>query len=423
MAEKHDNDRREPDASAQDVIEAPLDLAAAPVPIEQEKPYSIYTTPEKWVIVAIASLAGLFSPLTANIYFPAIPTIANAFHKSVELINLTVTVYMVLQGVSPMFWGTLADRTGRRPIFLACLLTLCVACIGIALTPTSDYWLLMLLRCLQAAGSASTVALGAGVIGDIATPAERGGFIGLYALGPMVGPAIGPVIGGGLADSLGWRAIFWFLCIGSALCFVCMLVFLPETLRRLVGDGSVIPSAIYRPLIPLVGHGRKDPSAPKPPGRPLRNPLRLFLEPDVVSLLIFTAIFCAVFYAITTTISTLFIVAYPFLNETDIGLCFLAIGGGMFLGSIFTGKLLDRDYRHMKELMIKQAEADPERKLKAEDVLKEEHFPIERVRLRWTPVYLGIFIVCCAGYGWCLEKRVNLAVPLVLQIICIGLYR
>ena len=40
-----------------------------------------------------------FSPLTANIYFPAIPVISDAFHKSVELINLTVTMYMVLQGV------------------------------------------------------------------------------------------------------------------------------------------------------------------------------------------------------------------------------------------------------------------------------------------------------------------------------------
>ena len=64
--------------------------------------------------------------------------------------------------------------------------------------------------------------LGAGVIGDIAGPSERGGFFGLYGLGPMVsfiwhrydlkfrrrfqvGPCVGPVIGGVLADKLGWR--------------------------------------------------------------------------------------------------------------------------------------------------------------------------------------------------------------------------
>lgn len=84
-----------------------------------DKPYSIFTYREKWFIVSFASLAALFrwmrkyyvpfdkrsftelsrSPLTANIYFPAIPVISREFHKSIELINLTVTVYMVTQGI------------------------------------------------------------------------------------------------------------------------------------------------------------------------------------------------------------------------------------------------------------------------------------------------------------------------------------
>ena len=59
-----------------------------------------------------------------------------------------------------MFWGTLADRMGRRPLFLACLALLSISCVGLALVPTNAYWLLVLLRCFQAAGSASTIALG-----------------------------------------------------------------------------------------------------------------------------------------------------------------------------------------------------------------------------------------------------------------------
>jgi hypothetical protein len=38
--------------------------------------YSIFTLRERQAIVALVSLAGLFSPLTANIYFPSIPLIA-----------------------------------------------------------------------------------------------------------------------------------------------------------------------------------------------------------------------------------------------------------------------------------------------------------------------------------------------------------
>lgn len=41
-----------------------------------------------------------------------------------------------------------------------CLLILSVTCIGLAVIPTSAYWLLMVLRCIQAGGSASTVAVG-----------------------------------------------------------------------------------------------------------------------------------------------------------------------------------------------------------------------------------------------------------------------
>jgi MFS family permease len=85
---------------------------------------------------------------------------AEEFHTTTEAINLTVTVYMVFQGVTPMLWGTLADRLGRRPIFIACIAILSLSCVGLALCPTNAYWLLMLMRCVQAAGSASTVALG-----------------------------------------------------------------------------------------------------------------------------------------------------------------------------------------------------------------------------------------------------------------------
>jgi len=90
-----------------------------------------------------------------------------------------VTMYMVLQGVgtyqclqvvrwlsdlfkleAPMVWGPLSDHVGRRSISAACLLILTSSCIGLALVPTNAFWLLMFLRCIQASGSASTIAIG-----------------------------------------------------------------------------------------------------------------------------------------------------------------------------------------------------------------------------------------------------------------------
>ncbi|KAI6136303.1 MFS general substrate transporter [Pisolithus sp. B1] len=377
-----------------------------------ERPYSIYTPAERWFIVVTASVAALFSPLAAMTYMPAIPVIATDFHKSVELINLTVTVYMVFQGVSPVFWGTLADYVGRRPIFLSCMLVLTVSCIALASTPTSDYWLLLLLRCVQAAGSASTVALGAGVIGDIATRAERGSFFGLFSVGPLFGPTFGPVIGGVLTQTLGWRWIFWFLAIAAALCFIVLLAFLPETLRRLVGDGSVLPSRFHRPLVPLVGRGRQGNTTERPPRVSFVNPLLLLL---------FNAVQNAVFYAIIATISTIFQSTYPYLNETEIGLCFLASGFGTITGGLVIGKIMDRNYRLLKEKLVREHGIATSRPESHEAITHEENFPIEKARLKTIPIQLLIGVACCAGYGWCLHQKVNIAVPLVLQFALIAI--
>jgi len=392
----------------------PTDKSSEPV----QQHSSAFTQRQKWLIVSIVGVAGLFSPLSANIYLPAIPAIASAFHKSTELINVTVTVYMLLQGFSPMVWGTLSDKWGRRPIFIACLLILTLSCVGLASIPTSAYWALVLLRCVQAAGSASTVALGAGVVSDISTPEKRGSFFGLYSLGPMVGPTLGPVIGGVLEDKLGWRSIFWFLCIASGVCLIFIILLLPETLCALVGDGSITPSVFYRPVIPMIGpNKRRTSSTERPPKRPFANPLRLFTHYDILLLLVVNGIFYAVFYSVTAMLSTLFHQAYPFLSETDVGLCFMASGGGMIFGSLITGMCLDRDYQIIKSRMIREAEADTENKMSPEDVTKEPNFPIEKARLRTMPIYYFLFIASCAGYGWCLQHKVNIAGPLLLQLI------
>ncbi|KAJ7671742.1 major facilitator superfamily domain-containing protein [Mycena rosella] len=383
--------------------------AAPTVTPPAEEPYSIFTSREKWFIVSLIAFGGLFSPLAANIYFPAIPTIAVAFDKSIELINLTVTLNMVFQGISPMFWGTLSDTYGRRHMFILCLLLLALSCVGLALTPTRDYWLLLFLRCFQAAGSASTIAIGAGVIGDISTRAERGGFLGVYSIGPMFGPAIGPVLGGVLADKLGWRAIFWFLCIASAICMVVMILLLPETLRAVVGNGSIPPPTIYYPVIPVIGRHTSNSAISVAPRKVFQNPLRLLLHVDIALLLLINGVVYSVCYGVTASISTVFHRTYPQLNETELGLCFLTVGGGMVVGSLFCGKMLDWDYQRVRRSMLAQGQGDNEKTEKTDDA-----FPIEKARLRLVPALLAVFIALCIGYGWCIDRRTNIAGPLIL---------
>ena len=77
-----------------------------------------------------------------------------------QSIGLPLTIRVPSHYLAPMVWGTLSDRWGRRPIIFACLAILSLSCVGLAQVPTSAYWLLVLLRCVQATGSASTITLG-----------------------------------------------------------------------------------------------------------------------------------------------------------------------------------------------------------------------------------------------------------------------
>lgn len=397
---------------ATDQNEASL-TSSAPTP-----PYSVYNRSEKWILVGMVAVAGLFSPLPANIYFPAIPTLTAVFDRSIEDLNLTVTIYLAMQGVSPMLWGPLSDRYGRRPLFLICLLILVGSSLALALCPTSAFWLLLLLRAVQAGGCASMIALGAGLIGDIATAEERGGFFGMFNLGPMLAPCIGPAVGGALSEHLGWRSIFWFLTISSAACFGLLLLFLPETMRALVGNGSVNPDRfILRPLVPVIGRGRASSVTARNLStgrRTSANPFRLLLYPDIALTLTYTGIVYAVNYTIMSTISSAYTVTYPSLSETVIGLCYLSTGAGMIFGSTINGKLLDRDYSRIKKNQLD--DKIPGSKIESSGGFNPD-FPIEYARLRMVPVILLLFVASVIGWGWCIQAKISIAGPLVLQII------
>lgn len=62
---------------------------------DKGKNYSSFTTWEKRFIVFTATIAATFSPFTAQIYFPALNTIAKDLHVTNAKVNLTITTYMV----------------------------------------------------------------------------------------------------------------------------------------------------------------------------------------------------------------------------------------------------------------------------------------------------------------------------------------
>jgi MFS family permease len=93
----------------------------------------------------------MFSPLSSFIYYPAITPIAFSLHVSIELINLTITSYLVISGIAPALLGDMADTLGRRPVYIGILSIYVGANVGLALQ--SSYAALMVLRMVQSFGA------------------------------------------------------------------------------------------------------------------------------------------------------------------------------------------------------------------------------------------------------------------------------
>lgn len=116
-----------------------------------DPPHSTFSTNQKRWIIFVTALAGLFSPLSSFIFYPAINAMSQSLDVSVGMVNLAITTYMAVSGVAPALIGTAADNLGRRPIYVLALTIYFVANIGLALQ--NSFAALLVLRMLQSAGS------------------------------------------------------------------------------------------------------------------------------------------------------------------------------------------------------------------------------------------------------------------------------
>jgi multidrug resistance protein len=323
-------------------------------------------------------------------------------------IVLGLTRMQIFQGLSPMFIGDFADKAGRRPAYIVCFTIYIAANIGLALQ--DNYAALFVLRCLQSAGSSTTIALSSGVVADIATASQRGSYMGLVTAGSLMGPSIGPVIGGLLSQYLGWRAIFWFLTIFAAAFMIPFLAFFPETARGVVGDGSLPPQKWNMPLISYLKSRKareEGVSTAIIPKQKLKFPnpfqtLAIVFQKDTSLILFCNAILFAGFYDVGASIPSIFNELYG-LDDLQIGLCYIPFGLGATIASIVNGKVLDFNYRRLAKQLNFPLTKNRETDLR--------NFPIEKARLQLAFPLLALGSISVLVFGWFLNYGIHLAAP------------
>ncbi|KAI2603819.1 MFS general substrate transporter [Hypoxylon fragiforme] len=409
--------------------DTPHDLSDSPPPEEEAQPqYSVYAQWQKRLIVLSAAFSALFASWTAQIYLPALNIAAADLHVSITRINLTVTSYMILQGVTPIFIGGFADTAGRRPAYLACFILYIIANVGLA--KTDSYGSLLGLRCFQSATISATQALCQGVVADIATSAERGQYTAFIAVPATLGPSLGPVIGGAIAEYLGWRSIFWFLTACAFFNLLSLVCFFPETCRKVVGDGSILPRRRNQTVWQLIKNRRQkkvasDSESSTPPptlatAAELPAPkvnfawskfltsLVLLCEKELSLLFLYGGFIFAGVYAVATAVPTLFSEIYGF-DGFKVGLVYLPMAAGSIFSVAIVGKGMNWNYRrHARKLGL---EVDSSRQMDL------ANFPIEKARIEVAIPALVLSMLIIAAWGWALENQVSIAVMCVLVFL------
>ncbi|KAK5111990.1 hypothetical protein LTR62_004524 [Meristemomyces frigidus] len=382
-------------------------------------PYSIFTPKTKLFIVFIVSISSLISPLGASTFYPALDVLAQDLHVTPTLINLSLTTYMIAQGIAPSIIAGMSDNSGRRLSYIICFVIFIVANVGLALQ--TNYAALLVLRMVQAFGCSAAIALSTAVVADIATSAERGRYMGYATAGLLIGPAFGPTVGGVLDQFLGWRATFWFLVIFAGMLLIIYGVFMPETCRNVVGNGSIPARGVNLSIlgylqqrkhakemlddgemeVASVNLAAKQRAKFKFPN-PLKTLAILREKESLIVLLYNGAFFTGMIGFATPAIPVLYRDIYN-LNTLDIGLCYITMGMGSLTSALTMGHAVDWNFRrHAKRLGVVI------NKGKQQDL---SNFPIERVRLEVVVPGHIIGTLAILAFGWTLKYKTSLAGP------------
>ncbi|WP_242891903.1 MFS transporter [Actinomadura litoris] len=199
-----------------------------------QKPHPIRT----FVITGIALfMVALDNLIVTN----ALPEIRVDLDTGLEGLEWTVNAYTLTFAVLLLPASAIADRYGRRRLFIGGLAVFTLASAGAALAP--GIGTLIAARAVQGAGGAVVLPLTLTLLAAAVPPARRGVAIAAWSTMSGLGVALGPVLGGAITEYAAWQWIFWINVPVGAVLLALAPGFLTESrgaARRLDAPGTLL---------------------------------------------------------------------------------------------------------------------------------------------------------------------------------------
>ncbi|MFD5141743.1 DHA2 family efflux MFS transporter permease subunit [Streptomyces sp. NPDC058401] len=182
-------------------------MPSVPSPSPAAAPPGAAGHPLRWPILAVLCLSLLIVGLDVTVLNVALPTLVDELGASTSELQWLVDIYSLMAAGLMLFAGSLADRFGRKPVFLSGLVLFAGASAVAAFSDSTAQ--LMTARGVMGVGEALIMPATLSIIGTVFTdPVERMKAIGLWSAMIGVGLAMGPLVGGWLLGRFWWGSVF-----------------------------------------------------------------------------------------------------------------------------------------------------------------------------------------------------------------------
>jgi MFS transporter, DHA2 family, multidrug resistance protein len=180
-------------------------------------------------LTVCAMSATIMQALDTTIANVALPYMQGSLSASLDQVNWVLTSYIVAAAIMTAPIGWMAERFGRKRLFIVCVAGFTAASFLCALAQNIEQ--MVAFRLMQGSFGAALVPLSQSVMLDAYTLEERGQAMAIWGVGVMLGPIMGPTLGGWLTDSYSWHWVFLINLPIGILTVIGLTAFMDETER------------------------------------------------------------------------------------------------------------------------------------------------------------------------------------------------
>ena len=187
--------------------------------------------PHRGLITVSIMLATIMQVLDTTIANVALPSMTGDLAASRDTITWVLTSYIVAAAIMTPVTGWLADRFGRRELFMVAIVGFTIASMACGMSWNLNS--MVAFRIMQGMFGAAIVPLSQSFLLDINPKEKHGQAMAIWGAGIMVGPIVGPTLGGYLTEYFNWRYVFFINLPVGILAFAGCMAYLPGADRRI----------------------------------------------------------------------------------------------------------------------------------------------------------------------------------------------